>query len=431
MNYFLGGGPSFMSELPSTDDSSLKAVLAQSSFRKFLSARFLSAIAIQMQTVAVGLQVYSLTHDPMDLGLVGLSQFAPFLMLVLFAGQAADRWTRKYIVLGCFIVQWVCAGVLFLLTYLQVPQVWPVFVVMCVFGVTRAFVMPASQALTPNLIPHALFRKAIVVNSSTWQIATIAGPAIGGLAYGLYGPLFVYGCVLALTALSIGAIVRMQSPPQPVPAGQATWQTVLHGVQFVFKRPILLGATSLDLFAVLFGGATALLPAYATDILLVGPEGLGWLRAAPGIGAAVIAAVLAYRPMGRNVGWALFVSVAVFGAATIVFGLSHSFWVSLVALAVLGGADMISVFVRQLLVQLDTPDDMRGRVGAVSVMFIGASNELGEFESGATAAWWGLVPAVVLGGAATIAIAALWTRLFPTLRRMDQFPAPSGSSAGR
>ncbi len=431
MRHLVCAESSVMSELPSVDDTSLKAVLAETPFRKFLSARFLSAIAIQMQTVAVGLQVYNLTHDPMDLGLVGLSQFAPFLILVLFAGQAADRWTRKYIVLGCFAVQWLCAGALCLLTYLHVPQVWPVFVVMCVFGAARACVMPASQALTPNLISHALFRKAIVINSSTWQIATIAGPAVGGLAYGLYGPLFVYACVLGLTTWSIVAIIGMRSPPQLVSVGQATWRTVLHGVQFVWKRPILLGAISLDLFAVLFGGATALLPAYATDILFVGPEGLGWLRAAPGIGAALIAGVLAYRPMGRNVGWVLFVSVAIFGAATIVFGLSRSFWVSLVALAVLGGADMISVFVRQLLVQLDTPDDMRGRVGAVSAMFIGASNELGEFESGSTAAWWGLIPAVVLGGAATIAIAGIWARFFPTLRRMDQFPAPSGSSAGR
>ncbi len=420
-----------MSELPSADDNSLKALLAEVSFRRFLTARFLSAIGIQMQTVAVGLQVYSQTHDPLDLGWVGLSQFAPFLLFILFAGQAADRWTRKYIVLGCFIVQWLCAATLCLLTYWRIPQVWPVFVVMCVFGAARASVMPASQALAPNLIPRSLFRKAIVVNSSTWQIATIAGPAVGGLVYGLYGPLYVYGCVIGLTTLSIVALTRMASPPQLAPVGQATWRTLLHGVQFVFRRPILLGATSLDLFAVLFGGATALLPAYATDILFVGPQGLGWLRAAPGIGAALMAVVLAYRPLARDVGWVLFSSVAVFGAATIFFGLSHSFWLSLVALVVLGGADMISVFVRQLLVQLDTPDDMRGRVGAVSAMFIGASNELGEFESGATAAWWGIVPAVVVGGAATMAIAGLWARFFPTLRHMDRFPAPSGSSAGR
>ena len=262
-------------------------------------------------------------------------------------------------------------------------------------------------------------------------MSKIAGPAIGGVVYALAGPMGVYGVVVGLLLIGLVSLSGMQAPVQIAAAGAASWRSVIEGVRFVARRPILLGATSLDLFAVLFGGATALLPAFATDILEIGPQGLGWLRAAPGIGAAVMASALALRPIGRRVGPILFSAIALFGCATVIFAISRTLWLSIGALVLLGAADMISVFVRQLLVQLDTPDDMRGRVGAINSMCIGASNELGEFESGITAAWWGIVPAVVVGGFATIGVAWLWSRLFPALRRLDRFPAPAGSHLPR
>jgi MFS family permease len=401
---------------------SLRAVLAHGSFTRFLCARFAGSFAVQMQTVAVGVQVYELTHDPLDLGLIGLSQVAPFLLFVLIAGQAADRLNRKRIVLACFATQLACSLALAWFTYAGLRAAWPVFAVMVVFGAARAAMGPASQALLPNLVPIALFGNAVGINSAMWQVATIAGPALGGALYAHSGPGAVYAAVATLLAVAVGAIASITAPPQAPLREPPSWRTLVEGLRFVWQRHIVLGAISLDLFAVLFGGATALLPAYATDVLKVGVEGLGWLRAAPGIGAAVMAAALTLRPINRHAGRALFAGVMVFGVATIVFGLSHSFALSLVALAVLGAADMISVFVRHLLVQLETPDAMRGRVGAVSWMFIGASNELGEFESGLTAAWWGLMPAIVAGGAATLAIAWAWTRWFPELRRLDRFP---------
>jgi MFS family permease len=420
-----------MSLVTSSGSSSLKDVLSNTAFTRFLAGRFTGSLAVQMQTVAVGLQVYELTRNPLDLGLVGLSQFIPFLIFVLPAGQLADRWNRKRILLGCYVVQCLCALALLLVTVSGVSAVWPTFLVMACFGTARACFMPASQALTPNLVPRTLFRNAIAVNSATWQIATISGPAIGGAVYALAGPAAVYGVAAILLLVGILSLFGMRAPPQIAAVGEASWRSLMEGAKFVWRRPILLGATSLDLFAVLFGGATALLPAYATDILQVGPQGLGWLRAAPGVGAGLMAAVLALRPIGRHVGATLFSAIAMFGCATVAFAISRSVWASLGALVLLGAADMISVFVRQLLVQLDTPDDMRGRVGAINSMFIGASNELGEFESGLTAAWWGVVPSVIIGGLATIAIAGIWSRVFPALRRMDRFPAPTGANLPR
>jgi MFS family permease len=293
---------------------------------------------------------------------------------------------------------------------------------MVVFGAARATMAPASQALMPNLVPLPLFGNAVGINSAMWQVATIAGPAIGGALYAYAGPGAVYAIVAALLAVAVGATASIVAPAQARATEPVSWHTLVEGLRFVWRRHTVLGAISLDLFAVLFGGATALLPAYATDVLGTGVVGLGWLRAAPGVGAGVMAAALTFWPISRHAGRAMFAGVGVFGVATIVFGLSHSFALSLVALAALGAADMISVFVRHLLVQLETPDAMRGRVGAVSWMFIGASNELGEFESGLTAAWWGLVPAVVVGGGATLAVAWLWSRWFPELRRLDRFP---------
>lgn len=397
------------------------AVLAQGAFVRFLGARFGASFAVQMQTIAVGIQVYALRHSPLDLGLIGLSQFAPFFAFVLLAGQAADRWDRRRILIGCLLVLFLCALALLAFTLAGLTSPAPVFAVMVLFGIARAFMSPATQALMPNLVPAPLFAQAVGINSSMWQVATIAGPAVGGALYATAGPAFVYGSTMVLLLAAIACALGIAAPRTPWVRASTSWRTAIEGLHFVWRRRPLLGAISMDLFAVLFGGATALLPAYAADILHVGPAGLGWLRAAPGIGAAVMGAWLTLRPIGRRAGRAMFLGVAVFGLATIAFGASTNFWLSLAALTLLGASDMVSVFVRNVLVQVETPDAMRGRVGAVSAMFIGASNELGEFESGLTAAWWGLEPAVIVGGLATLAVAGLWARLFPQLRRLDRF----------
>jgi MFS family permease len=400
----------------------LPSALRHADFRRFLAAHLLANIGAEMVTVAVGYQVYQLTHNPLDLGLIGLSQFLPFVVLVLPAGQAADRLDRRRIVTACYAILALCDVALTWFSVTGVSSPVPIFAVMALFGTTRAFNMPTGQALLPNLVPRADFGSAVAINSSAFQVATIAGPAIGGVVF-LAGAGVVYGSVAILMAaasvltLSLAAGGRSEGTREPLTA-----RALFSGISFVRRRPVVLGSISLDLFAVLFGGATALLPVYASDILRVGPTGLGILRAAPAIGGAACAAVLSTRPLTRHVGRTMFVAVAVFGAATLVFGLSASFFLSLAALAVMGAADMVSVYVRHLLVQLETPDAIRGRVSAVNAVFIGASNELGEFESGVTAAWFGTIPAVLVGGIATIVVAGLWTWLFPSLRRLDRFP---------
>jgi len=403
-------------------------LLAYPGFVRYLSARLLASVAVQMQTVAVGWQVYAITGDPLDLGLIGLSQFLPFVLLVLPAGHIADRHNRALIISMCIAVEFFCALVLLAFTLSGLAIVWPVFAVMVVFGTARAFSMPAGQAIMPNLVPPSFFSRAVAVNSSAWQVSTIAGPAIGGLVY-LAGPDVVYGTVAGLLAAAFVLIIGVRTGKPARPETPDSWHTLLEGLRFVWKKKVILGAVSLDLFAVLFGGSVALLPAYASDILHVGPDGFGWLRAAPGIGAAIVAIALAWRPITRHVGALMFAGVAIFGVATAVFGVSESFLLSLLALVTLGSADMVSVYIRHMLVQLETPDAIRGRVSAVNAVFIGASNELGEFESGLTAAWWGLKPAVVVGGIASVAIASLWTRLFPALRRIDEFPEPESKSS--
>ncbi len=402
----------------------LGRLIAYPGFVRFLTARLAVSVAVQMQTVAVGWQIYAITHDPLDLGLIGLSQFLPFVLLVLPAGHVADRRHRARILSLCYALEFVCAALLLAFTLSGLAVAWPVFAVMVLFGIARAFSMPAGQALLPNLVPPALFSRAVAVNSSTWQVSTIVGPAIGGLVY-LAGPEVVYASVAGLTGAAVFLMLGVQGGRAAPSTEPDTWHTLLEGIRFVWRRKIILGAVSLDLFAVLFGGSVALLPAYASDILHVGPDGFGWLRAAPGIGAAAIALALAWRPITQHAGVLMLAGVAIFGAATVVFGLSGNFLLSLAALVVLGGADMVSVSIRHLLVQLETPDAIRGRVSAVNAVFIGASNELGEFESGLTAAWWGLKPAVVVGGVASIAIAGLWMRWFPMLRRLDRFPEPA------
>jgi MFS family permease len=405
-----------------TVSSGRLAALAYPDVRRYLVARFLVSIGLQMLTVAVGWQVYEQTRNPLDLGLIGLSQFLPFIVLILPAGQAADRYDRRRIQFACYVVGAGAAAALLILSVADVASTLPIFVAMAVFGIARAFNMPTSQALLPNLVPPQAFGNAVALNTSLFQLATISGPAVAGLLI-LLGTEVVYAIVIvllltgALLVMRLGSGGRGEASAEPL-----SLTSLLSGIRFVRGNRPVLGSISLDLFAVLFGGATALLPAFASDVLHVGPIGLGLLRAAPAVGAAVVGAMVAARPIRSAVGRWLFGGVAVFGAATLVFGLSNSFVISLVALAVLGGADMVSIYVRHLLVQLQTPDAIRGRVSAVNAVFIGASNELGEFESGITAAWWGIVPAVLVGGSATLLVAVLWARLFPMLWHLERFP---------
>ncbi|OBV39358.1 MFS transporter [Janthinobacterium psychrotolerans] len=397
------------------------SVLRHRNFAFYLSARVLGTLAVQMQSVAIGWQVYQLTGSLFDLGLIGLAQFAPFLLLILPAGHIADRYNRRNIIAWCLTAQLACALALLAFTITGLAIVWPVFAVLVLFGSARAFMMPATQAVLVNMVPKESFSRALALSSSSSHIAIILGPTLGGLLY-LFGPRVVYLISSALLVLSV-LLMRATTPaPQIVKREPVSWSTLLEGLRFVWSRPIMLGAISLDLFAVLFGGATALLPALAHDVLHIGPTGLGLLRTAPGIGAALCSVLLAFHPITRRVGAWMFGGVAVFGLGTIVLGSTTTFLVALVALFLMGAGDMVSVYIRHLLVQYETPDEIRGRVSAVNSVFIGASNELGEFESGVTAGWFGLVRAVLFGGAATLAVTGIWAVLFPVLSRMDRFP---------
>ena len=397
------------------------SVLRHRNFAFYLSARVLGTLAVQMQSVAIGWQVYQMTGSLFDLGLIGLAQFAPFLLLILPAGHIADRYNRRNIIAWCLTAQLACALALLAFTMTGLSIVWPVFAVLVLFGSARAFMMPATQAVLVNMVPKESFSRALALSSSSSHIAIILGPTLGGLLY-IFGPKVVYLISSALLVLSV-LLMRATTPaPQVVKREPVSWSTLLEGLHFVWSRPIMLGAISLDLFAVLFGGATALLPALAHDVLHIGPTGLGLLRTAPGMGAAVCSIALAFYPITRRVGAWMFGGVAVFGLGTIVLGSTGTFLVALVALFLMGIGDMVSVYIRHLLVQYETPDVIRGRVSAVNSVFIGASNELGEFESGVTAGWFGLVRAVLFGGAATLAVTGIWAMLFPVLSRMDRFP---------
>lgn len=403
-------------------------VLRHPDLRRYLSARFIAALATQVQTVAVGWQVFSATGDPFDLGLVALSQFLPFIVLILPAGHVADRYDRRRVQLATYLLLFVCSVALLALSISGGTDIAPVLAVMALFGVARAFNQPVGQALLPNLAPLALFPYAVAVNSSLWQVATIVGPALGGTLV-LFGVEVAYALSVVMLLAGVVLVAGLRGGGRTEPSREPiSWATLLSGITFVRSRPIVLGSISLDLFAVLFGGATALLPIYAGDVLGVGPVGLGIMRAAPAVGAALLAAAMSVRPIRSHVGRWMFGGVAAFGLATIVFGLSTSLALSVAALVVMGAGDMVSVYIRHLLVQLETPDEIRGRVSAVNSVFIGASNELGEFESGVTAAWWGIVPAVVVGGAATLVVAAAWTRLFGVLWRLDRFPDQPGTA---
>ena len=385
---------------------------------RFWLARLAGVMANQMLMVALAWHMYDITGSAWDLGLVGLFQFVPALLMTLPAGHLADRLHRGRIFAACMLLQGGVALLLVLATRGGFATRELILAISVVLGMARAFQMPAQQALTPLLVPQDLLQGAIALSSSGMQAAVICGPALGGVLY-VSGATTVYASSLLLFLLAGGLtlIVRYRHQTSTL---AANWGTLLAGVAFVWQRKLLLGATSLDLFAVLLGGATALLPIYARDILHTGPEGLGLLRAAPAAGALLMSLVLMRWPLRRHVGHRLLGAVAVFGLATVVFGLSSHFWLSLLALAITGAADNISVVTRLTLVQLETPDAMRGRVSAVNSIFIGASNQLGEFESGATAAWIGPVLSVVAGGVGTVLVAAAWLRLFPTLARRDR-----------
>lgn len=398
-----------------------RLLLPEPGFRLFLYARFLGNIATQIQSVAIGWQVYALTGDVLDLGLIGLAQFAPFVGLVLFAGQMADRLDRRRIIIACHAVAMLCGLLLLAFTLTGIRSVWPVFAVLAIFGSARAFLMPAGQAIVINLVPSESFGRAVALNSSTFHLAVVLGPVLGGLLY-LAGPAVAYAVGASLLATSVILLSRMRvARRQPATREPTSWHALFEGLRYVWSRPVVLGAISLDLFAVLFGGATAMLPAYARDVLDIGPTGLGLLRTAPAAGAAVTAVALSLHPISSRVGAWMFGGVAVYGVAIIVFGASTNAVLSFLALAAAGAGDMISVYIRHILVQLATPDAIRGRVSAVNAVFIGASNELGEFESGLAARWLGLVRSVIVGGIATLAVTGIWMALFPVLRRMHRF----------
>ena len=385
---------------------------------RFWLARLAGVMANQMLMVALAWHMYDITSSAWDLGLVGLFQFLPALLMTLPAGHLADRLHRGRIFAVCMLAQAGVALLLVVATQRGFATRELILAISVVLGIARAFQMPAQQALTPLLVPQQLLQSAIAVSSSGMQVAIICGPALGGLLY-VTGATTVYLSCAVLLLLSGGLTLVVRYPHRPS-ALAASWGSVLAGVAFVWQRKLLLGATSLDLFAVLLGGATALLPIYARDILLTGPAGLGLLRAAPAVGALAMSLLLMRWPLQRRVGHRLLAAVAVFGFATVVFGLSTHFGLSLLALAITGAADNISVVTRLTLVQLETPDAMRGRVSAVNSIFIGASNQLGEFESGATAALFGPVGSVVAGGIGTVLVAAAWLRLFPALARRDR-----------
>jgi MFS family permease len=408
-----------MSSLSPASAPPSQNLLAQRGFLFYLGARSFSEYSYQIATVAVGWQIYEMTGSALDLGIVGLVQFIPSALLVFIAGHAADRYNRKRVAQLCQIAEGLLAALLAWGTFagwLTVPEI---FAALAVLGVAAAFEVPAGAALLPGVVPEGTLQKATAFSSGAFQAAAISGPALGGVAYAIApGAPYLLMAMFSLLAGMMSGMIRLQ---KPVGAKEPpTFDDLFAGASFVQHNPAILGTISLDLFAVLLGGATALLPIYAHDILQTGPWGLGVLRAAPAVGALLMTGVLARHALNRRVGLRMFQSVIVFGAATVLFALSHLIWLSLLALLLMGAADMVSVVIRTSLVQLATPDAMRGRVGAVNHLFINASNQLGQFESGITAALFGAMPAAALGGIGTVAIALLWMKLFPTLRNVER-----------
>ncbi len=393
-------------------------------FVLFQIARFLIVAAVEMQAVAVGWQVYDITKRALDLGLVGLAQFLPGILLFLVSGHASDRFDRRKVLGACYAGYALCSGLLLMLAQRGAHSVQPIYAVLILLGVVRSFNGTASRSILPQLVPEEHFANAVAWNATTFQTATILGPSLGGILYALFrGPSAVYAAAMVTALGALASTFRIKTRPQARRREPMTAKTILAGLHFIWREKLVLGAISLDLFAVLLGGAVALLPVYAREILHTGPWGLGLLRTAPGVGAAVMAMALAHRPLRGRSGPTLLWSVAGFGICTIIFGVSRSLVLSLISLILLGASDMVSVIIRATLVQLRTPDEMRGRVTAVDMVFIGASNELGQFESGLTAQWFGTVPAVLLGGVGTLVVIALWAWRFPELRRAGKLSA--------
>jgi MFS family permease len=402
-----------------------RAVFQHTDFRYFISARFLALASHQMMNVALGQWIYELTHNPIYLGYLGLSLFVPKIAFTLFAGHVADRYDRRQVILVCRMFQLLGVLGLALAAGFQFSAVWGIYLLLFFVGTANAFDGPASQAILPQLVPPAHFGNAVKWNSSIFQMAFIIGPVISGWIYAARGRAdVVLYTVSAMRLASVFLVSRMRFRKAGDVSSPINWSTLLAGIRYVFEKRIILGTISLDLFAVLLGGAVALLPVYANTILGVGASGLGMLRAAPAVGAALMAVSLAYLPPLKRAGETMLVCVGLFGIFTILFGLSRNFHFSLFCLFVLGASDMISVIIRGTLVQIQTPDAMRGRVSAVNLIFIGASNELGEFESGITAAWFGTVPAVVIGGAGTLVVVGLWSWLFPEIHRCKRLEEP-------
>ena len=405
--------------MSSTVTVGARELLRDASFLFFLMSRSLSRFSSQVAAVAIGWQIYDITGSAFDLGMVGLVQFVPTALLVFVAGHAADRFERKRVVQLCQVAEALTALFLAMSTFGGWLDAVQIYMATFVIGIAGAFESPAIAALLPLIAPRGSLQRATAVSSGAAQIAVITGPAIGGLAY-VFAPSLPYLIIVVLW-LAGAILTGFLRPLQQATMKDASVDDDLYaGVRFIRNNPAILGTISLDLFAVLFGGVTALLPIYARDILQTGPLGLGILRAAPAVGALFMTIVLARHTINRHVGLRMFQAVIVFGVATVVFSLSPWMWLSVASLAILGAADTVSVVIRFSLVQLATPDEMRGRVGAVNFLFINASNQLGQFESGVTAALFGTVPSAVLGGIGTIAIALLWMKLFPSLRKVER-----------
>jgi MFS family permease len=399
-------------------------IFEQPAFGWFWCCRVASGMAFQIQAVAVGWQIYEITHSTFMLGMAGLVQFVPIVLFTLVAGHVADRYDRRAVYGIALGLQGVATGFLAIGTWGHWLSITGIFTVVGLIGAARSFQGPSTQALLPTLVPEHLVPKAIAWATGAFQAASIIGPSLGGLLYA-FGPAVPYATAAALALLGTGFIALMRQERKVRPRQPTNFASLFTGIKYIKAKPVILGSISLDLFAVLLGGATALLPAFARDILHIGAWGLGILRSAPAIGSIAMSVYLARHPPHHNVGKKMFMAVFAFGVTTIVFGLSRSLSLSFISLLLMGAADTISVVIRSSLVQLETPDEMRGRVGAVNSLFIGTSNQLGEFESGVTASWFGTVSATVLGGVGTLVVAALWMCFFPSLRKFDKFDTKS------
>jgi MFS family permease len=415
-----------MDDPPPSPDSSFRALLKQRDFVRFWFSRWTAVLAVQIESVALGWQVYDIARRTMDVkpaafmvSLIGLVSFIPVLFLALPAGETADRHNRKTILIICYVGEIATVAILTAAAAFHFASIPLLLGLALLFGAARAYFSPASTAVGPMLVPRALLPRAIAWSSLAWQSAAVAGPAIGGLLVAI-SPAHSYGAALILYAVAALCVMGIRTSTQPTVQPGSRWALMKEGLAYVWRNKIVFGSISLDLAAVILGGATALLPVFAKDVLHIGPEGFGLLRAAPAVGAAIVAFMLAGRPIHRKAGLWMFSGVAIFGAATVVFGVSKILWVSLLALAILGAADMVSVYIRQTLVQLVTPDHMRGRVATVSSLFIGASNELGEFESGVVARFLGPVGAAVFAGVGALIVTGVWAKFFPALRKADR-----------